>query len=597
MAKQPAAVVGVGQTHHRAKREDDLDGGPAARLSTALGDAGITLDEIDAIVVGKAPDLFEGVMMPELFLAEALSAGQPPLRVHTAGSVGGSTAIVAFVARAGRRPPQGAHCRPRSGPESNAMWALSVPLPFNMPVHAGAGGFTSPRTCGLHPPLGHRPTSARSSRRKDRQNALKNPYAHLRAPTPPSSRCSPPRCLGPDPLRRTCPSSDGACAIVIVDEDTARASANPPGSTAPSMRSEATTPPSATVVSRASRRRGRSPVEAGGHHEPDRGDRRGRIYVPFSGSSRCGWSRSASPRRTATAGGSPSPGRPRWTADPGELLRRGARPTRSAPRACSGSARPRCRCAVPRAGTRSTEHDARWDTPTAAGRSSSPCGSWARRSRRTRRLGGRAYAGCVAELIPHQRPRADRRRRGAAARRGDPRPRGRPARERDRRLAAVRPDAGPRAPDDRNRGGARADPGRRPRRVAARPTGDRRAARSPCANAAAVADRPAYRRAMGELIAFPTPTAPRRRSRSRSGARPWAASCARSGVRRDARSPTWPGRRASRRSTSPRSSGGARSPARRSSARSPARSAAAGRPDRPRQPTTVPGLGPVCPAA
>ncbi len=47
-------------------------------------------------MIGKAPDLFEGVMMPELFLADALGAvGKPMLRVHTAGSVGGSTAIVA----------------------------------------------------------------------------------------------------------------------------------------------------------------------------------------------------------------------------------------------------------------------------------------------------------------------------------------------------------------------------------------------------------------------------------------------------------------------------------------------------------------------
>ncbi len=48
------------------------------------------------MVIGKAPDMFEGVMMPELFLAEALGcAGKPMLRVHTAGSVGGSTALVA----------------------------------------------------------------------------------------------------------------------------------------------------------------------------------------------------------------------------------------------------------------------------------------------------------------------------------------------------------------------------------------------------------------------------------------------------------------------------------------------------------------------
>ena len=35
-------------------------------------------------------------MMPELYLADALgAAGKPIMRVHTAGSVGGSTAVVA----------------------------------------------------------------------------------------------------------------------------------------------------------------------------------------------------------------------------------------------------------------------------------------------------------------------------------------------------------------------------------------------------------------------------------------------------------------------------------------------------------------------
>src|SRR5947207_13389372 len=62
----------------------------------ALDDAGMTWSDIDAVVIGKAPDMFEGVMMPELYLADALGAvGKPMLRVHTAGSVGGSTAVMA----------------------------------------------------------------------------------------------------------------------------------------------------------------------------------------------------------------------------------------------------------------------------------------------------------------------------------------------------------------------------------------------------------------------------------------------------------------------------------------------------------------------
>ncbi len=65
--------------------------------------------DIDAVVIGKAPDMFEGVMMPELYLADALgAAGKPMLRVHTAGSVGGSTAIVA--AQPGRRRASTSAC-------------------------------------------------------------------------------------------------------------------------------------------------------------------------------------------------------------------------------------------------------------------------------------------------------------------------------------------------------------------------------------------------------------------------------------------------------------------------------------------------------
>src|SRR4030095_3348227 len=63
----------------------------------ALDDAGLTFADIDAVVIGKAPDMFEGVMLHENYLADAIGATRKPLlRVHTAGSVGGSTANVAM---------------------------------------------------------------------------------------------------------------------------------------------------------------------------------------------------------------------------------------------------------------------------------------------------------------------------------------------------------------------------------------------------------------------------------------------------------------------------------------------------------------------
>jgi len=61
-----AAIVGIGQTAYTAKRLDVSQVGlvrEAARL--ALDDAGFDWDDIDAVVIGKAPDMFEGVMMPE----------------------------------------------------------------------------------------------------------------------------------------------------------------------------------------------------------------------------------------------------------------------------------------------------------------------------------------------------------------------------------------------------------------------------------------------------------------------------------------------------------------------------------------------------
>ncbi|RDH09635.1 thiolase domain-containing protein, partial [Tsukamurella pulmonis] len=87
---KPTAVLGTGQTRHRAKRTDvSMAGMIREAVDAALLDAGTTMADIDAIVIGKAPDMFEGVMMPELFLADALGAvGKPLLRVHTAGSVG-----------------------------------------------------------------------------------------------------------------------------------------------------------------------------------------------------------------------------------------------------------------------------------------------------------------------------------------------------------------------------------------------------------------------------------------------------------------------------------------------------------------------------
>jgi acetyl-CoA C-acetyltransferase len=243
MSKTPAAVIGVGQTHYRAKREDvSMPGLLREAIDRALADAELTLDDIDAVVVGKAPDLFEGVMMPELFLADAIgAAGKPMMRVHTAGSVGGSTAIVAA-----SLVQSGVHQRVltvafEKQSESNAMWALSIPVPFTMPVHAGAGGYFAPHVRSYIRRSGAPTEVGAMVAAKDRQNALKNPYAHLRnADTTVESVLASQVLWDPVRYDETCPSSDGACAMVIASDDAVAASgiSNPAWIHGQVMRSE-----------------------------------------------------------------------------------------------------------------------------------------------------------------------------------------------------------------------------------------------------------------------------------------------------------------------------------------------------------------------
>ena len=66
--------------------------------------------------------------------------------------------------------------------ESNATWALSMRLPFTASLVVGAGGYFAPviraymRRSGAPDHIGMMVAV------KDRQNALKNPYAHLKIP-------------------------------------------------------------------------------------------------------------------------------------------------------------------------------------------------------------------------------------------------------------------------------------------------------------------------------------------------------------------------------------------------------------------------------
>lgn len=283
----PCAVMGIGQTKHASKREDVSIAGLVREAALrALEDAGLGYGDIDAVVIGKAPDMFEGVMMPELYLADALGAvGKPMLRVHTAGSVGGSTAIMAA-----HLVQTGVHERVltvafEKQSESDAMWALSPKIPFQPPLLAGAGGYFAPIVRSYIARSNAPLETGMMVAVKDRRCALKNPLAHLHMPdiTLDTVKASP---MLWDPIRylETCPSSDGACAMVLASDGAAkRAPKRPAWVRGTALRSEPTMFAGRDQVNPlAGRECAKALYAQAGIADPRREIDVAEIYVPFS---------------------------------------------------------------------------------------------------------------------------------------------------------------------------------------------------------------------------------------------------------------------------------------------------------------------------
>ena len=224
---RPCAVVGIGQTRYARRRKDvSTEGLVREAVLRALEDAELGFGDIDAIVIGKAPDALEGVMMPELTLADAIGAvGKPVHRVHTAGSVGAATAISATTLVESGMYDTVLTMAYEKQSEGNVTWALSGGKSGGQ----GAGGTFAPWIRNYIARSGAPEHIGWQVAVKDRLNALKNPYAHLRIEdiSIDTVRDSP---MLWDPLHflESCPSSDGAAAMVLTSEEGVERAPRPP---------------------------------------------------------------------------------------------------------------------------------------------------------------------------------------------------------------------------------------------------------------------------------------------------------------------------------------------------------------------------------
>ncbi|MEH7253208.1 thiolase family protein [Neobacillus niacini] len=98
-AKRKAAIIGVGETQYKTHHPDKtyVELAQEAALK-AMQNAGVTPDEIDAVVFSMAPTEFMGVNDAEKWAIDAIAgAGKPFMRVHTGGATGGSAVQAGYL--------------------------------------------------------------------------------------------------------------------------------------------------------------------------------------------------------------------------------------------------------------------------------------------------------------------------------------------------------------------------------------------------------------------------------------------------------------------------------------------------------------------
>lgn len=237
------AIIGCGQTKHTSKRRDvNVAELVSEAVYNALEDANISVRDVDAFVVGNMPG-FEGIAQPEQWLGDSIGAGgKPVIRIATGGTTGGSVGQGGYYVVA-----SGVHDvvvavaweKHSDSKEAGATTGL---------LHVGLGNFFHASAYGLSlknlvainvvgAAAGVAVYQARFYMHrsgcsiehfdmvaaKARRNAAKNKYAHLQWPG-----CTPDDIAKTDiityPFRygHVCPASDGASAIVVAEESTAR---------------------------------------------------------------------------------------------------------------------------------------------------------------------------------------------------------------------------------------------------------------------------------------------------------------------------------------------------------------------------------------
>jgi acetyl-CoA C-acetyltransferase len=223
------AIIGTGQTKHGRRSDVCYPDLVKEAVSAALTDAGITLKDIDGVVLGTMPSMMEGVSSTHFYFAEAMGAiGKPVMKVETCGSTGQSIGHCGFFWVASGMADivlvVGSE-KMSEGDGQATMTTVFDPF-FQRTFAAGAPGvFTMQSMEWLYrfkiPEEKGREAAAQISV-SNHDNAMDNPHAHIRTRVTMDEVKNARVITYPVRLLDVCPASDGACAVIFASEKMAK---------------------------------------------------------------------------------------------------------------------------------------------------------------------------------------------------------------------------------------------------------------------------------------------------------------------------------------------------------------------------------------
>jgi len=224
MASKRVAIVGTGQTYHKSRRPD-VNGQELINeaVQSALQDADLGIDQIDAIVIGNM-DHFEGINYVDCWSVDG-SGGvmKPIIKLTTGGTTGSTLGIGGYHMVASGMFEKVLIIGWEKNSESDTTGAITTAFDaiWDRLVFAGAISGLAAEAQAYMARYGATERDGARVAVRDRKNACSNPYAQLRKEITVEEVLASPMLSDPVHLLDVCPRTDGACAVIMASEDCA----------------------------------------------------------------------------------------------------------------------------------------------------------------------------------------------------------------------------------------------------------------------------------------------------------------------------------------------------------------------------------------